>query len=237
MLHEAQRTSAPSSRSVSMSTAVWMVMWSEPVMRWPLSGFFAAYSLRTAMRPGISFSASSISLGPHWARRRSFTLNSFELDSRRGAGTFFAARAVLGISSLLVLGVSGSGDLSGAPGSGCTGDEEGGALGGRLRGQGGAGGGLEAQPEQELGDGARIEATARLAHAAAEVVVVMADEVGQDHDAAGLEDARRFGQDALRFRCVGEREHEQGRVTARVLERQRFQIGAAQLHVRQRSDP
>ena len=41
MLQLAQRTSAPSSASVSMSTAVWMVMCSEPVMRWPASGFFA----------------------------------------------------------------------------------------------------------------------------------------------------------------------------------------------------
>ena len=38
MLHEAQRTSAPSACSVSISTAVWMVMCSEPVMRAPLSG-------------------------------------------------------------------------------------------------------------------------------------------------------------------------------------------------------
>jgi hypothetical protein len=38
MLHEAQRTSAPSACSVSISTAVWMVMCSEPAMRAPLSG-------------------------------------------------------------------------------------------------------------------------------------------------------------------------------------------------------
>jgi hypothetical protein len=36
MLHEAQRTSAPRAVSVSISTAVWMVMCSEPVMRAPL---------------------------------------------------------------------------------------------------------------------------------------------------------------------------------------------------------
>ena len=35
---DAQRTSAPSSTSVSMSTAVWIVMCSEPVMRAPVSG-------------------------------------------------------------------------------------------------------------------------------------------------------------------------------------------------------
>ena len=35
MLQLAQRTDAPRSTSVSMSTAVWMVMWSEPVTRTP----------------------------------------------------------------------------------------------------------------------------------------------------------------------------------------------------------
>ena len=38
MLHDAQRTSAPMSFSVSISTAVWMVMCSEPVTRTPSSG-------------------------------------------------------------------------------------------------------------------------------------------------------------------------------------------------------
>ncbi len=38
MLQDAQRTSAPRATSVSMSTAVWMVMCSEPVMRAPVSG-------------------------------------------------------------------------------------------------------------------------------------------------------------------------------------------------------
>ena len=38
MLQEAQRTSAPSATSVSMSTAVWIVMCSDPAMRAPASG-------------------------------------------------------------------------------------------------------------------------------------------------------------------------------------------------------
>ena len=38
MLQETQRTSAPSAVSVSISTAVWIVMCSEPMMRAPLSG-------------------------------------------------------------------------------------------------------------------------------------------------------------------------------------------------------
>ncbi len=39
MLHDTQRTSAPSSASVSMSTAVWIVMCRLPMMRAPASGF------------------------------------------------------------------------------------------------------------------------------------------------------------------------------------------------------
>ncbi len=64
MLHEHQRTSAPSEVSVSISTAVWIVMCSEPVMRAPLSGWAEANSSRVFMRPGISCSARSISLRP-----------------------------------------------------------------------------------------------------------------------------------------------------------------------------
>ncbi len=42
MLQEAQRTSAPSAVSVSISTAVWIVMCSEPAMRAPASGLESA---------------------------------------------------------------------------------------------------------------------------------------------------------------------------------------------------
>ena len=42
ILQLAQRTDAPRSTSVSISTAVSMVMCSEPVMRTPLSGFCGA---------------------------------------------------------------------------------------------------------------------------------------------------------------------------------------------------
>jgi hypothetical protein len=54
MLHDAQRTCAPSAVSVSISTAVWIVMCSEPVMRAPLSGCDGPNSARSAIRPGIS---------------------------------------------------------------------------------------------------------------------------------------------------------------------------------------
>ena len=73
---DAQRTSAPSAVSVSMSTAVCTVMCSEPVIRAPLSGCSAANSARVDMRPGISCSASWISLRPKAASERSATLKS-----------------------------------------------------------------------------------------------------------------------------------------------------------------
>gem|GEM_PF-6956691 len=74
MLQLHQRTSAPSSTSVSISTAVWIVMCSEPMIRAPRSGFSALYFLRTAIRPGISFSAISISLRPQSDSEMSATL-------------------------------------------------------------------------------------------------------------------------------------------------------------------
>ena len=63
----------PERASVSISTAVWIVMWSEPAMRAPLSGCASPYSSRTAIRPGISVSAIEISLRPHSARPMSLT--------------------------------------------------------------------------------------------------------------------------------------------------------------------
>ena len=67
---------APSTARVSISTAVWMVMCSEPVMRAPARGWVSAYSARRAISPGISCSASRISLRPKSARERSATLKS-----------------------------------------------------------------------------------------------------------------------------------------------------------------
>ena len=65
---------APRSTSVSMSTAVWMVMCSEPVTRTPASGFDGAYLARMDIRPGISCSAMVISLRPQSASEMSATL-------------------------------------------------------------------------------------------------------------------------------------------------------------------
>ena len=74
MLQDTQRTSAPRATSVSISTAVWTVMCSEPMMRAPASGLLSPYSSRMAIRPGISCSARVISLRPKSARERSATL-------------------------------------------------------------------------------------------------------------------------------------------------------------------
>src|SRR4051794_36966377 len=76
MLQETQRTSAPSEVSVSISTAVWIVMCSEPMIFAPLSGCESANSSRVFIRPGISCSARRISLRPNSARPRSATLKS-----------------------------------------------------------------------------------------------------------------------------------------------------------------
>src|SRR5688572_9108302 len=75
MLHETQRTSAPRIASVSIRTAVWIIMCSEPMIFAPLRGSLPLYSARIAIRPGISCSARRISLRPHSARLRSATLN------------------------------------------------------------------------------------------------------------------------------------------------------------------
>ncbi len=73
MLHEAQRTSAPSAFSVSISTPVWIVMCSEPAMRAPFSGWLSPYSSRVAISPGISVSAIESSLRPQPASPMSAT--------------------------------------------------------------------------------------------------------------------------------------------------------------------
>ena len=74
MLQLAQRTWAPRTERVSISTAVWTVMWRLPVIRAPFNGCSSKYSARRAIRPGISCSASSICLRPRPARSMSATL-------------------------------------------------------------------------------------------------------------------------------------------------------------------
>src|SRR6266540_4317184 len=81
MLHDTQRTSAPSATSVSINTAVWTVMCSDPAIRAPRSGRASANSRRIAMRPGISCSASRIWCRPKPASDRSATAKSTPLIS------------------------------------------------------------------------------------------------------------------------------------------------------------
>lgn len=54
--------------SVSISTAVCIVMCKQPAIRAPFKTFRGPYFLRKAIKPGISFSAISISFRPHSAR-------------------------------------------------------------------------------------------------------------------------------------------------------------------------
>merc|ERR1719375_2063757 len=82
MLQEHQRTLAPNAASVSMSTAVWIVIWRDPEMLTPLKGCLKPNSLRHDISPGISVSARSSSLRPNSARPRSLT---FESDGDHGA--------------------------------------------------------------------------------------------------------------------------------------------------------
>src|SRR5512135_1365136 len=77
MLHDAQRTSAPSAFSVSIKTAVWIVMCSEPAIRAPFNGCDFANSSRVAISPGISTSAMAISLRPQSASVMSLTTKSW----------------------------------------------------------------------------------------------------------------------------------------------------------------
>merc|ERR1719476_796140 len=76
MLQEHQRTLAPKASNVSISTPVWIVMCSEPLMFMPLNGCPGPYSFRAAIKPGISCSASVNSLRPNSARPMSFTRES-----------------------------------------------------------------------------------------------------------------------------------------------------------------
>src|ERR1043166_6387703 len=76
MLHDTQRTSAPRSTSVSMSTAVCTVMCRLPMIFAPLSGNLPLHSSRTAIKPGISCSARRIALRHHSASERSATLEA-----------------------------------------------------------------------------------------------------------------------------------------------------------------
>src|ERR1044072_3198243 len=94
MLHDVQVTSAPSETSVSIRTAVSIVMWRQPATRAPLSGDLPLYSSRSDIRPGISFSAMRIFLRPSSASVRSLILNAGN-SLRVSIGRVFAADSEL----------------------------------------------------------------------------------------------------------------------------------------------
>jgi hypothetical protein len=73
----AQRTSAPSATRVSMSTAVWTVMCSEPAMRAPASGLASAYSLAHRHQAGHLVLGQTDLVAAGSARDRSATLWSW----------------------------------------------------------------------------------------------------------------------------------------------------------------
>src|SRR5215475_8493099 len=110
MLHETQRTSAPSSASVSMRTAVWMVMCRLPMIRVFASGLLAAYSRRIDISPGISCSAKFISLRPKSASDRSATLYGTRpaAFAASNACCFFSITVAIPYSPLLPLMALGS---------------------------------------------------------------------------------------------------------------------------------
>jgi len=93
MLQEHQRTVAPSLTSVSMSTAVWMVMCKLPVIRAPFSGCFGPNSSTHAMRPGISTSASWISMRLRRASGREASLMNLGLPAAAPAPRSARSRA------------------------------------------------------------------------------------------------------------------------------------------------
>ena len=93
MLHDAQRTCAPRATRVSMSTAVWVVMCSEPAMRAPASGFDSPNSSRRAISPGISCSARRIWWRPASASERSATLKDSAVNVAEVIPLFSQARA------------------------------------------------------------------------------------------------------------------------------------------------
>src|SRR5437764_8773717 len=76
MLHELHRTVAPRWVSVSISTAVWIVICRQPTMWAPDSGLDLPNSSRKAISPGISVSAIAISRRPQSASEISATLKS-----------------------------------------------------------------------------------------------------------------------------------------------------------------
>src|SRR5579875_3138180 len=88
-----------------------MVMWRQPTIRAPFSGFCLPYSARSAMRPGISVSAILISLRPQSASLISATLKSSAISEGSlqlsGKIGFFPREAAIGLRRPAEMAVSG----------------------------------------------------------------------------------------------------------------------------------
>src|SRR5262245_14030782 len=221
MLQEAHRTSAPSAFRVSMRTAVWMVMCRLPVMRWPFRGCAAAYSLRTAMSPGISCSARVISLRPHSASWRSATRCSR------------VPLSVLGTVVVVVIAFSSSTGFREWPLEG--GHEESRPRCAGLGRELAEGTKKEARGLGEPRDVLAVEAEPLLPHPLAEVLVIVRQEV--DHDAAPgrPQHPRHLREHGRGVGHVAEPQHEEGGVASLVGEGQRLQPPLVELDVGERS--
>src|SRR5690606_32680179 len=88
---------------VSIRTAVCTVMCRLPMIRAPASGWLPAYSCRSAISPGISYSARRISLRPNSASERSFTLKGSRPASRVAWKGCSCATLVAMVSVLVVV--------------------------------------------------------------------------------------------------------------------------------------
>ena len=216
----APRRPAPSaSRS---RTAVWMVMCRLPVTRWPLSGCCrGVLAARTAIRPGISCSASRISLRPHSAsagpppgtRARPWPRAAFMVVVI-ASFSFFASRRIERAGASARPASSSAGPL--ASGSGGSGRQRTAAR--------------PASVHQRL-QLVRLEAEARLAHLAAEVLAVVAQQVDHDRAAARAQDARHLAQRRPPGLDVGEGEQQQRAVARAVVDGQRLEAPLPQLDV------
>src|ERR1700674_5063764 len=233
MLQDTQRTSAPSSASVSISTAVWMVMCRLPMMRAPASGFLAPCCFRSAIRPGISCSARRISLRPNSACERSFTLYGSRPAAFAAAnGCIFSV--TVAISLLLCLaGVIRRPSVRRPSPSGprrrC--DEQSRALRPGIGRQGNDPNVLEAGPGQQSLHMLLAEPEPHVAHLLPIVLAIVRLHVDEDHAAAGLQDARHLGERALRLGHVMEHQHQRRRVEPRIVYRQRLEISAPEVDV------
>src|SRR5262245_24868840 len=202
MLHDTHRTSAPSSVSVSMSTAVWIVMCRLPMMRAPASGFRAPCCLRSAISPGISCSARRISLRPNSACERSFTLYGSRPAAFAAAnGCIFSVAVAILFSSVTV--------YSGSPGRR---DEKRRPLCFRVRLQRDDPDVLESVRAKQALRVLLGKAEPHVTHLLAVAVAIVRQHVDDQRPSPGLHDARDLGERLFRLRHVMQHENQRRRI-------------------------